>query len=72
MLGADIGVALGGAIYTEVVFGLPGLSQTAWEALDRQDFAVLQGIVVVTSVCVILLNIAVDLLYQRLEPRLRL
>ena len=72
MLGMDVGVALGGAIYVEVVFGLPGLGNTAWLSIQREDWPVLQGVVIFTGVVVIVMNLLVDLVYELLDPRLRL
>jgi peptide/nickel transport system permease protein len=72
MLGMDVGVALGGAIYVEVVFGLPGLGNEAWLSIGREDWPVLQGIVIFTAVVVIAANLLVDLLYATLDPRVRL
>jgi peptide/nickel transport system permease protein len=72
MLGMDVGVAFGGAIYVEVVFGLPGLGNTAWLSIQREDWPVLQGVVIFTGAVVILMNLLVDLLYELLDPRVRL
>ena len=72
MVGMDVGIALGGAIYVEVVFGLPGLGNEAWQSIGREDWPVLQGIVIFTGVVVVAANLVVDLLYAVLDPRVRL
>ena len=72
MLGMDIGLALGGAVFTETVFGLPGLGKRALEALEGFDLPAVMGIVVFATVCVILFNLVVDLLYAVIDPRIRL
>jgi peptide/nickel transport system permease protein len=72
MLGMDIGVALGGAIFTEAVFGLPGLGRSALQALDGFDLPAVMGIVVFATICVIVFNLFVDLLYAVIDPRIRL
>jgi peptide/nickel transport system permease protein len=72
MLGMDIGVALGGAIFTETVFGLPGLGRRALQALEGFDLPAVMGIVVFATVCVIVFNLFVDLLYAVIDPRIRL
>jgi peptide/nickel transport system permease protein len=72
MLGMDIGLALGGAVFTETVFGLPGLGKRALEALDGFDLPAVMGIVVFATVCVIVFNLIVDLLYAFIDPRIRL
>jgi peptide/nickel transport system permease protein len=72
MLGMDIGAALGGAIFTETIFGLPGLGQTALESIQTFDLPITQGIVVFATLSIIVFNLAVDLLYAVIDPRIRL
>jgi peptide/nickel transport system permease protein len=72
ILGMDIGILLGGAIFTESVFGLPGLGKTAVTALDGFDLPTVQGIVVFATISIIALNLIVDLLYAWIDPRIRL
>jgi peptide/nickel transport system permease protein len=72
MLGMDIGVALGGAIFTETVFSLPGLGQTALQAISNFDLPTVQGIVVFATLAIIVFNLIVDLLYAVIDPRIRL
>jgi peptide/nickel transport system permease protein len=72
MLGMDIGVALGGAIFTETVYNLPGLGQTALSAISNFDLPTVQGIVVFATIAIIVFNLAVDLLYAVIDPRIRL
>lgn len=72
MLGMDIGLALGGAIFTETVFGLPGLGQVALESIQQFDLPITQGIVVFGTVMILFFNLVVDLLYAFIDPRIRL
>ena len=72
MLGMDIGLALGGAIFTETVYGLPGLGKTAINAIANFDLPTVQGVVVFATICIIVFNLAVDLLYAVIDPRIRL
>jgi peptide/nickel transport system permease protein len=72
ILGMDIGVALGGAIFTETVFSLPGLGQTALLSIATFDLPTVQGIVVFATVCIITANLIVDVLYSVIDPRIRL
>jgi len=72
ILGMDIGLALGGAIFTETVYGLPGLGKTVFDSIQRVDLPVIQGIVVFATICIIVANLIVDLLYAVLDPRIRL
>jgi peptide/nickel transport system permease protein len=72
ILGMDIGLALGGAIFTETVFGLPGLGKTAITAVNNFDLPTVQGVVVFATICIIVFSLAVDLLYAVIDPRIRL
>ena len=69
MLGMDIGMALGGAIFTESVFGLPGLGKTAIQR-DRATSTCRRrmGMVVFATLCIIAFNLIVDLLYAVDRP----
>ena len=72
MLAMDLGVLLGGAIFTEAVFGLPGLGRVAFQALNNLDLPMIQGVVVFTALCVLAFNLVVDLFYALVDPRIRL
>jgi len=72
MLGMDIGIAFGGAVFVETVFSLPGLGQLVLPALRRQDLPILIGLVLVVTTAIIVFNLIVDLVYARLDPRIRL
>lgn len=72
MLGMDIGLALGGAIFTESVFGLPGLGKIAIESINGFDLPVVLGVVVFATVAIIVFTLIVDLLYAVIDPRIRL
>jgi peptide/nickel transport system permease protein len=72
ILGMDIGVALGGAIFTETVFSLPGLGQTALTSIATFDLPTVQGIVVFATLCIITANLIVDVMYSVIDPRIRL
>jgi peptide/nickel transport system permease protein len=72
MLGMDIGLALGGAIFTESVFSLPGLGRTAVQALQNYDTPTIQGIIVFATIVIISFNLLIDLLYAVIDPRIRL
>jgi peptide/nickel transport system permease protein len=72
MLGMDIALALGGAIFTESVFSLPGLGYTAIFGLNNNDIPVVEGVIVFATLAVIVFNLVVDLLYAWIDPRIRL
>lgn len=69
--GVLFGELLAGAVVTEAVFGLNGLGTLTQQAVGNQDTAVLQAVVVVSAAAFVLINLAVDLLYPLLDPRLR-
>jgi peptide/nickel transport system permease protein len=69
--GLDIGTALGGAIITETLFGLPGLGWTVVQAINEQDLPIILGITLIAATFVVLANLIVDLLYAVLDPRVR-
>lgn len=71
-VGIDLGTVLGGAIITEVIFNLPGLGRAMIQAVLSQDRPVVQGLVLVTSAFIVVLNLGVDVLYRVIDPRVRL
>ena len=66
------GPLVGGVVVTETVFSLPGLGQTAIDAITQQDLPVIIGIVLFASTAVVVANILVDLAYAVLDPRVRI
>jgi peptide/nickel transport system permease protein len=67
--GIDLGGLLGGAIVTEVVFGLPGLGREAVLAITTQDLPVIIGITILSSALVVTASLIVDACYAFLDPR---
>src|SRR5437588_2610519 len=72
MLGMDISLALGGAVFTETVYSLPGLGKTAIFGLNNNDIATAEGVIVFATLAIIVFNLVVDLLYAWIDPRIRL
>src|SRR5215208_2607647 len=70
--GMFIGLVLSDAVFTETVYGLPGLGKYVFDSIQRVDLPVIQGIVVFATICIIVANLVVDLLYAVLDPRIRL
>ncbi|EKA0986165.1 ABC transporter permease [Cronobacter sakazakii] len=70
--GLLLGELIAGTLVTETVFGLNGLGQLTRDAVNNQDLAVLQAIVLVAAFGFVLINLLVDLLYPLLDPRLSL
>jgi peptide/nickel transport system permease protein len=72
VFGIDLAYQLTGAIFTETIFGLPGLGLLTIRAFNQFDLPVLMGGVLVGATVLVLMNLAVDLLYTILDPRVRL
>ena len=72
MLGMDIGVALGGAVFTESVYQLPGLGRNLVIGIQANDFATVEGVVVFATIAILFFNLIVDVLYAWIDPRIRL
>ncbi|HEX8719967.1 MAG TPA: ABC transporter permease, partial [Pyrinomonadaceae bacterium] len=72
ILGLQLGVLLAGAIITEKIFNWPGIGLLlVEEGINKRDYRLVQGCVLVISVTYILANTLTDLLYRRLDPRIR-
>ncbi|EKP95327.1 ABC transporter permease [Thermaerobacter subterraneus] len=67
----QFGALLGGAVLTESVFAWPGLGLLLVDSIFARDFPMVQGIVLIYSTMIILLNLGVDLLYAYVDPRIR-
>lgn len=71
VLGLSYGNLLTGAVLTETIFSWPGIGQYAYQASVRLDFPAIMGVTMVIALVFILVNLAVDVLYIFLDPRLR-
>jgi peptide/nickel transport system permease protein len=71
LVAINIGYVVAGAITVEIVFNWPGLGTLTVEALDSLDYPMLQGVFLLLSVTVVLANLAADLIYGLLDPRVR-
>jgi peptide/nickel transport system permease protein len=71
LIAINLGYIVAGAITLEVVFNWPGLGTLTVEALTARDYPVLQGVFLLLSVSVVLANLAADLVYAILDPRVR-
>jgi ABC-type dipeptide/oligopeptide/nickel transport system permease component len=71
LIGLDFGSYLSGSVLTESIFAWPGVGQYAMQAILRRDFPAIQGTVLFLSVMFVAVNLAVDLLYGGLDPRIR-
>jgi peptide/nickel transport system permease protein len=67
----NLGTLLGFTVVIEDIFGIPGIGHELLQAIDNRDIPVIEGIVFVFAVIVVLLNLAADVLYSVLDPRIR-
>ncbi len=72
VVGLQVGTLLGGAVIIETVFAWPGLGSLLVSAVGNRDYAVVQAATVLIAFCVIVLNLAADVVNARLDPRIRL
>jgi peptide/nickel transport system permease protein len=72
VIGVDVGYLLGGVIVAEAVFNFPGLGQLALTALNSRDYPLVQAITITTASLFVVVNLAIDLLYTVVDPRIRL
>jgi peptide/nickel transport system permease protein len=71
VIGIGIAFLIGGAIVTESVFVIPGLGRLTIDAILRRDYPVIQGVVLLFSFVYVFVNLAVDVLYTLIDPRIR-
>jgi peptide/nickel transport system permease protein len=70
MAGMDVGLLLGGAVLTEIVFNIPGIGRYAYEAITSSDLPAIQGTVLLGAFFIVFANLVVDVLYAFLDPRI--
>lgn len=71
LIGLQAGFLLGGAVVTETIFSWPGVGRMAVGAILARDLPLAQGAILVLALCFIVINLAVDLLYAALDPRVK-
>jgi len=71
VIGLQFGELLGGAILTETVFGWPGLGRLLVDSIFARDYPMVQGLVIVFAAMFAIVNLLVDLTYERIDPRVR-
>jgi peptide/nickel transport system permease protein/oligopeptide transport system permease protein len=71
VVGLQFGLLLGGAVLTETVFAWPGLGRLIVDSILARDYPVIQGAILIFGLLYILVNLAVDLLYAWIDPRIR-
>lgn len=71
VIGLGVAALLSGAVVTESVFAIPGMGRLAVEAIAARDYPVIQGLIIVIATVYVFINLAVDIAYGYLDPRIR-
>lgn len=71
MIGLEFGMILDGAVITETIFAWPGLGELMVSAISNRDYPLIQGLILLTALIFAATNLAVDLCYGVLDPRIR-
>jgi peptide/nickel transport system permease protein len=71
VIGLQLGALFGGAVITESIFAWPGVGRLALQAISARDYPLVQASVLIISVVYVFLNLAVDIIYVYLDPRIR-
>ena len=71
IIGVDVGFLFTGSVLVETVFGWPGIGRLMYESIVKRDYPVLMGNFLITTVLVVVVNLAVDLIYVWLDPRVK-
>ena len=72
IIGLEFGFMLSGVVVVEVIFAWPGLGRLVFDSISHRDIPLVQASVVVIALIVIILNLIVDLVYAKLDPRIKL
>ena len=72
LLGISVGAIIGGTVVTEKVFALPGAGALLVDAINARDYSTVQAAVMVVAILVVLVNLATDIVYSFIDPRVRL
>ena len=71
VIGLGVGALLSGAVVTESVFAIPGMGRLVVDAISARDYPVIQGMILVVATVYVFINLAVDITYTYLDPRIR-
>jgi peptide/nickel transport system permease protein len=71
VLGLQLGALISGAVITETIFGLAGFGRLTIDAVNQRDYTLIQGVVLVAATGYVVVNLAVDVVYSLLNPRIR-
>nr|WP_047576301.1 ABC transporter permease [Methylobacterium sp. ZNC0032] len=71
VIGIGVALLIGGVVITETVFNIPGIGRLVVDAISKRDYPIIQGVILVFSGIYVLINLAVDLSYSLIDPRIR-
>ena len=71
VLGLQFGNVLAGAVLVETVFNWPGLGRLAFDSVLRRDYPTILGILLFSSILVVVMNLVTDLVYRVVDPRIK-
>jgi peptide/nickel transport system permease protein len=71
VIGIGVALLIGGVVITETVFNIPGVGRLVVDAISKRDYPIIQGVILIFSGVYVLVNLAVDLSYTLLDPRIR-
>ena len=71
VIGLQLGALISGAVITETIFGIAGFGRLTIEAVNQRDYTLIQGVVLVAAAGYVIVNLAVDVAYSLLNPRIR-
>jgi peptide/nickel transport system permease protein len=71
LIGLQAPILIGGAVIVEQIFVIPGMGLLLLDAISQRDYPIITGVSLVIGLCVMLINLAVDLSYGLLDPKVR-
>ncbi|MEA2880484.1 MAG: peptide/nickel transport system permease protein [Hyphomicrobiales bacterium] len=71
VIGIGVALLIGGVVITETVFNIPGVGRLVVDAISKRDYPIIQGVILIFSGVYVLVNLAVDMSYTLLDPRIR-
>jgi len=71
VVGVNVSSLVGGAVVTETIFSLPGIGRLFVDSLFGRDMPLIMGIVLLTTVAVVVVNLMVDIVYTWIDPKIR-
>ncbi|MBV8963422.1 MAG: ABC transporter permease [Hyphomicrobiales bacterium] len=71
VIGIGVALLIGGVVITETVYNIPGIGRLVVDAISKRDYPIIQGVILVFSAVYVIINLAVDLSYTLIDPRIR-